>query len=975
MADRARRWWWALAIAACLTIPARAGEGPTIRLELDTRDLPRHLAHSRMEIPCHPGKLALWYPKWIPGTHAPSGPLKNVAGLRVETPDGQPIPWRRDEVEIHRIVAEVPEGVSSVIVRLDMICERSATEAAGYLTFGNESVALVNWGPCLMYPEGPSADELQVEATLLLPRDWEHASALEMARTEERNGNRVLRFQPVSLNELVDNPVIAGRHFRRIALETGPYPPAALDLVSESPEALKVGNDVVGIYSRVVREAGALFGTCHYPSFHFLVTCSDDLGYLGLEHLACSVNGVHERDLVTPGHLRGWVGNLLPHEYVHSWCGKFRRPAGMCTPNYHTPQKTRLLWVYEGLTEYLGEVLMARSGMIDLEEYRRMLAANIGSLRHREGRRWRSLEDTAIASHLLRSPTDWSDLRRGQDYYFEGALIWLEADAIIRQQTGGKRSLDDFCRKFLGTTGTTSTRVMPYEFEEVVTTLNDVCSFKWESFLRDRIEKPMEALPTDVVGRCGYRLEYSDQAPTAASRISRSGAGAVSAVDSIGLALDGEGKVTVVVPGMVADRSGVGPGMKVLGVDGETFHPQRLLDAIAGSKERKQITLLVAEANRIRTIRLDYADGPRYLHLVHDPKKPDLLAAIIRPIAKGSEAASSAPPRGYVAYRTSAPIRIDGRLDDDEWNDASWTEDFLDIEGDIRPRPRFRTRAKMRWDDQYLYIGAKLEEPHVWATLTKHDSVIFQDNDFEVFIDPDGDNHEYYEIEINALNTEWDLFLGKPYRNGGPAVDAWEIPGLKTAVHVDGTINNPKDTDRGWTVEMAFPWKVLREHANRPAPPKAGDQWRINFSRVEWQHEIVNGKYRKVPKTHEDNWVWSPQGAIDMHRPERWGYLQFSDAKPGTDTYRPDPSGPIRDRLMQVYHAQAAFREKNKRWAATVEELALPAPSGLPTHRLTMKTTPEGYTASATFTRPDGQPQAWTVRQDSRLRSEGGERP
>ena len=187
----------------------------------------------------------------------------------------------------------------------------------------------------------------------------------------------------------------------------------------------------------------------------------------------------------------------------------------------------------------------------------------------------------------------------------------------------------------------------------------------------------------------------------------------------------------------------------------------------------------------------------------------------------------------------------------------------------------------MLWDDTYLYVGALLEEPHVWGTLTQHDSVIFQDNDFEIFIDPDGDNHEYYEIEINALNTEWDLFLKKPYRDGGPAINEWEIPGLKTAVHVSGTLNDPSDSDTSWSVEFAIPWKSLAEHAHRPAPPKDGDQWRINFSRVEWRHEIAGGKYRKIPKTPEDNWVWSPQGVVDMHRPERWGYLQFSTAKSG----------------------------------------------------------------------------------------------
>jgi hypothetical protein len=281
------------------------------------------------------------------------------------------------------------------------------------------------------------------------------------------------------------------------------------------------------------------------------------------------------------------------------------------------------------------------------------------------------------------------------------------------------------------------------------------------------------------------------------------------------------------------------------------------------------------------------------------------------------------PPRGYVCPRASQPIVIDGKLDDAAWKDAPWTEDFVDIEGDKKPKPRFRTRAKMLWDEEYFYVAAEMEEPHVWGTLTKHDAIIFQDNDFEVFIDPNGDNHEYYEFEINALNTGWDLFLTKPYRDGGSALHAWEIPGLKTAVHIDGTLNDPRDTDRGWTVEMAFPWAVLREAARRAAPPKEGDQWRVNFSRVEWKHEIVDGKYRKVPKTREDNWVWSPQHTIDMHKPELWGYVQFTAKKPGTVTFAPDVTGPARHAVHQVYYAQRAFQQKNKRWAGSLEELGL----------------------------------------------------
>lgn len=241
--------------------------------------------------------------------------------------------------------------------------------------------------------------------------------------------------------------------------------------------------------------------------------------------------------------------------------------------------------------------------------------------------------------------------------------------------------------------------------------------------------------------------------------------------------------------------------------------------------------------------------------------------------------AGSEAPKEYVCYRTSGKINIDGKLDESSWSSAPATDSFIDIEGDAKPRPHFTTRVKMLWDDRHFYIGAEMEEPHVWRTLKKRDSVIFNDNDFEVFIDPDGDRNEYYELEINALNTVWDLFLPRPYRDGGKAQNSWDIAGLKTAVKVTGTLNNPTDQDQGWSVEMAIPWRALAKYAHRPAPPADGDRWRINFSRVEWQHEIVDGKYRKIANTKEDNWVWSPQGVIDMHRPEMWGYVRFSILK------------------------------------------------------------------------------------------------
>jgi hypothetical protein len=288
-------------------------------------------------------------------------------------------------------------------------------------------------------------------------------------------------------------------------------------------------------------------------------------------------------------------------------------------------------------------------------------------------------------------------------------------------------------------------------------------------------------------------------------------------------------------------------------------------------------------------------------------------------------AQQSTQPRGYVSYRTATPLEIDGKLNDAAWRSAAWSDAFVDIEGSAKPAPSQVTRVKMLWDAEYFYIGAELAETHLWATLTKHDSVIFKDNDFEVFIDPNGDNHEYYELELNALGTTWDLLLTKPYKDDGKAVNGWEIAGMKSGVSLDGTLNNSSDTDRGWTVELALPWKALGELARRPSPPGDGDQWRVNFSRVQWQLIPKGKSYEKVPGTKEANWVWSPQGVIDMHRPERWGYVQFSTAAPGTAAFTPDPAQRAKDFLHAMYYAQREFRRQNGRWASTLEELADPA--------------------------------------------------
>jgi hypothetical protein len=282
-------------------------------------------------------------------------------------------------------------------------------------------------------------------------------------------------------------------------------------------------------------------------------------------------------------------------------------------------------------------------------------------------------------------------------------------------------------------------------------------------------------------------------------------------------------------------------------------------------------------------------------------------------------------PLVYVCPRVISTPKLDGRLDAAEWGHAPWTADFQDIEGDKKPKPRHRTRAKMMWDDENLYIGAEMEEPHVWATLTEHDSVIFYDNDFEVFLDPDDDGHQYVEMELNALNTTWDLLLPRPYRGGGPALNAWEIKGMRTAVHVDGTLNDASDMDRGWSVEIACPWSALREVSRTALPPKDGEQWRINFSRVQWKTTIEGGKYVKVPNTPEDNWVWSAQHTVDMHWPTRWGVLQFANATQNLPAAKTLDAWSTRMELESLWSRQSAYRQEHGRFGM-VAELGLTVP-------------------------------------------------
>ncbi|MGC3960110.1 MAG: transglutaminase domain-containing protein [Verrucomicrobiota bacterium] len=326
----------------------------------------------------------------------------------------------------------------------------------------------------------------------------------------------------------------------------------------------------------------------------------------------------------------------------------------------------------------------------------------------------------------------------------------------------------------------------------------------------------------------------------------------------------------------------------------------------------------------------------------------------------------SLTPKTYACPLAPKPIQIDGDLSDSAWATTPWTEDFVDIEGARRPTPRWRTRAKLLWDAQYLYVAAELEEPHVWATLTNHDAVIFYDPDFEVFLDPDGDTHGYFEFEINAKNTGWDLRLPKPYQDQGQPENHWEIAGFKSAVRVTGTINDPRDEDKGWTVELAFPWAAFTS-TNRPQlPPREGEIWRLNFSRVEWQIGITNGQYSKIPGQPENNWVWSPQGVVDMHRPEMWGRLVFTRTNQ-TQGLPEWPGREARKSVLAIYYAQRDFWAAHQRYATNLQELAA-LENSVTNTAVTLEQTSDGFIASAQFHAPDGSPHTWRIRQDRLLK-------
>ena len=598
--------------------------GAPIRLAVDATTAPQHHLHAVERIPAAPGALTLFYPKWIPGEHGPTGPIQDLVGLHF-TANGKEIPWTRDPVEMYAFHLEVPQGADAVEVSLDFLTPSGGNFSAG--PSSTDALSVLSWNTVLLYPLGQPSDALTVDPSVKLPEGWSFGTALEVAG---ENGASVA-FKPVSLTTLVDSPILAGRYFKKVDLGESLGRPHHLDIASDSPSALAITPETTQHLRNLVTESGALFGARHYRHYDFLLTLSDNTAHFGLEHHQSSDDRTSEKSLVDPSELKLFSG-LLPHEMVHSWNGKFRRPAGLATGNYDQPMKGELLWVYEGLTQYLGSILTARSGLWTAEDYHGYLADVAAYLDARPGREWRPLADTAVEAQVLyNSPGYWSAWRRGVDFYDEGLLIWLDADTTIRDLTKGKKSLDDFCQAFHGAPGT-EPEVKPYTLEDIVAALDKVAPYDWAGFFRTRIYEVAPRAPMGGITRAGWKLVFTDQPTEFAKTAARGG---VDAWYSLGFDVNAKGDLTDVLPGSPSFKAGCIPGMGLVSVNGRAFSGEVLKEAIRNAKDGKDaLRLTVKDGPFVKDLSVDYHGGERYPRLQRIEGAPDLLSQILAPHAK-----------------------------------------------------------------------------------------------------------------------------------------------------------------------------------------------------------------------------------------------------------------------------------------------------------------------------------------------------
>ncbi|HVN44414.1 MAG TPA: hypothetical protein VMT66_04105 [Steroidobacteraceae bacterium] len=609
-----------------------AAAGPlagTAQLQVDAREAPRGILKMHLVLPVQPGPLTLVFPKWLPGRHSPAGPITDLAGPVLHA-GGQRIAWRRDPIDMYAFHLEVPPGVSAVEADFEMLTSPRPDGTVFGLEAprtATESLAIIEWHQTVLYPADTNTDELEYQAEVRLPAGWKYATALRAVQ----QGADGVRFAPTSLTTLVDSTLLAGRYLETYDL--GGSPPVRLHVAADAPAALNLSADRLAQYRRLVAEARALFGPPHYRHYDFLYALTDQIMPDGLEHHESSDNRSPYRTFLDDD-IRRAEANLLPHEYTHSWNGKYRRPVGLATRNYQEPMRTELLWVYEGLTEYLGDVLAARSGLLTPEEFRGELVHDFAGLQTHQARAWRSLEDSTVAAQLLYvQPRDWAArLRRQEDFYHESALLWLEADTLIRRLSGGRRSLDDFCALFLGG-DTAGPAVKPYDFEELVRTLAAIQPYDWRRFWSERIQRAGAELPVAGLLQGGWKPELSAE-PSVMHRAHEADDRDLDLRFSLGFYVEEDGTIVDVVPGSPGDAAGLASLERLAAVNGRKWSKEELRDALAATSQGNTlITLLLEKDAAYRRVDLHYEGGPREPRLVRVPGSADLLALIARPRA------------------------------------------------------------------------------------------------------------------------------------------------------------------------------------------------------------------------------------------------------------------------------------------------------------------------------------------------------
>ncbi|WP_369061075.1 peptidase M61 [Caulobacter sp. 73W] len=598
----------------------------TIKLFVDATDTDRRIIRVKQSIPVDKaGPFTLLYPEWLPGNHAPRGPVDKVAGL-VITAGGQRIDWTRDPVEVYAYHVNVPQGATSLEVEFQFLSP--VTTDQGRIVVTNEMMNL-QWNQLALYPAGWFTRQIPVEVALRLPDQWKFGVAMDVAGTADG----VTTFKPVSFETLVDSPMFAGRYYRQFDLDPGGRSPVKLNVVADREELLAATPEQIEKHRNLVKQADKLYGTRQYDRYDFLLSLTDRMGGIGLEHHRSSENGV------PPTYFTDWDKHaanrdLLPHEYTHSWNGKFRRGADLFTADFSVPMRNSMLWVYEGQTQYWGYVLSARSGLLTKQETLEAIASTAATYEARVGRTWRTVLDTTNDPiTIARKAEPWTSFQRGEDYYSEGQLVWLDADTLIREKTGGKKSLDDFAKVFLGAEGKFDGSYVPltYDFDGVVEALNKVVAHDWAGFLKARIYDVAPKAPLDGLARGGYRLVYKDT-PTAYFKAGEARRKTTDLTYSLGVVVGGEGKLSAVQWEGPAFKAGLTNAGQIIAVNGIAYDAERLKTAITDAKaSAKPIELLVKTAERYRTVQIPYYNGLRYPALERIAGTPARLDDILTP--------------------------------------------------------------------------------------------------------------------------------------------------------------------------------------------------------------------------------------------------------------------------------------------------------------------------------------------------------